>query len=149
MPIIRSVIEGIQLNVTYFYFFLIYLISVDGGWSQWSSWICDKKTGEKERVRECGNPSPLNGGQYCLGSHNEKETCAGENWFLKIFVCQLYFITYQLMEGGVSGDLGLVISLQDNKAGPGIVTILLQSMVDNTVLVIIMIKEYVQVRSCF
>ena len=40
------------------------------------------------------------------------------------------------MEGGVSGDLGLVISLQDNKAEPGSVTILLLAMMDFLVLAI-------------
>ena len=40
------------------------------------------------------------------------------------------------MEGGVSGDLGLVIILQDNKAGPGNVTILLLAMMDFLVLVV-------------
>ena len=38
------------------------------------------------------------------------------------------------MEGGVSGDLGLVIGLQDDKAGPGNVTILLLAMMDFLVL---------------
>ena len=38
------------------------------------------------------------------------------------------------MEGGVIGDLGLVIILQDNKAGPGSVTILLLAMMDFRVL---------------
>ena len=55
---------------------------------------------------------------------------------IKTFVCGLYFISYQLMEGGVSGDLGLVISLQDEKAGPGNVTILLLAMMDFLVLAI-------------
>ena len=40
------------------------------------------------------------------------------------------------MEGGVSGDLGLVIGLQDDKAGPGNVTILLLAMMDFLVLAI-------------
>jgi hypothetical protein len=54
--------------------------------------------------------------------------------FFKQLFCRLYFFTYQLMEGGVIGDLGLVISLQDNKAGPGSVTILLLAMMDFLVL---------------
>ena len=40
------------------------------------------------------------------------------------------------MEGRVSGDLGLVIILQDNKTGPGNVTILLLAMMDFLVLVV-------------
>jgi hypothetical protein len=60
---------------------IFFRISVNGGWSEWVSWTCDKNTGEKERLKECNNPSPLHGGEYCLGNHNEKGTCSGEEVF--------------------------------------------------------------------
>ena len=44
----------------------------------WSSWICDKNTGEKKRVRQCNHPVPLNGGISCLGSHVDVDICAGK-----------------------------------------------------------------------
>ena len=53
------------------------LTLVNGGWSSWGLWTCDKNTGEKERVRKCNNPTPINGGRYCLGNHNERGTCSG------------------------------------------------------------------------
>jgi hypothetical protein len=51
------------------------LYSVDGGWSQWGSWICDKKSGEKNRVRECSNPFSRNEGLSCLGNIDETDIC--------------------------------------------------------------------------
>ncbi|KAL4230559.1 Thrombospondin type 1 repeat-containing protein [Mactra antiquata] len=49
-----------------------------GGWSFWSPWsICAAScgNGERMRVRECNNPSPLYGGVMCQGSNMDIEQC--------------------------------------------------------------------------
>lgn len=50
----------------------------DGGWSAWSSWTaCSANCGGgyRNRHRNCDNPSPKNGGQYCKGNDIEYEMC--------------------------------------------------------------------------
>ncbi|MEZ4815968.1 MAG: hypothetical protein R3A80_12325 [Bdellovibrionota bacterium] len=57
---------------------------VDGGWSEWSSWVnitaCSKSCGggtlTQSRSRTCSNPSPANGGADCVGSANETRSAA-------------------------------------------------------------------------
>lgn len=52
--------------------------AVNGGWSSWSSWSeCHprcSKAGQK-RTRTCTNPTPMNGGQMCLGPAQQKMDC--------------------------------------------------------------------------
>ena len=53
-------------------------ILVDNKWSLWSSWTsCTKSCaiGERIRSRICNNPSPQDGGKYCIGQRSEKEYC--------------------------------------------------------------------------
>ena len=53
---------------------------VNGGWSEWGSWIsCNAKTGKKKRIRRCNNPPPRNGGAACSGSSSEETTCTVGN----------------------------------------------------------------------
>jgi semaphorin 5 len=45
----------------------------DGGWGKWSEWVeCPHcLAGCKTRTRQCDNPPPENGGQYCIGNDVE------------------------------------------------------------------------------
>uniref|UniRef100_A0A8C8SV87 Complement C8 alpha chain n=1 Tax=Pelusios castaneus TaxID=367368 RepID=A0A8C8SV87_9SAUR len=46
----------------------------NGGWSCWSSWTpC--QSGTKTRTRQCNNPSPQNGGAWCVGQSVQTKTC--------------------------------------------------------------------------
>ncbi|XP_077998339.1 uncharacterized protein LOC144451387 isoform X2 [Glandiceps talaboti] len=48
---------------------------VDGGWSVWSDYNQCSEGGIKTRTRECNNPSPSIGGNYCEGSSTEDKVC--------------------------------------------------------------------------
>jgi len=51
---------------------------VHGGWSQWSSFDeCSRSCGGgvQKATRECNNPKPENGGQYCLGERVRYRSC--------------------------------------------------------------------------
>ena len=53
-------------------------ISVDGGWSTWSSWgscstTCD--LGTTLRTRQCNNPTPSSYGMNCSGTFTEEKPC--------------------------------------------------------------------------
>ncbi|KAH3799117.1 hypothetical protein DPMN_152720 [Dreissena polymorpha] len=59
--------------------FNIILLTVDGGWTLWTTWSgCDVTcgTGHVTRGRSCSNPVPKDGGGDCTGSHNETKSCA-------------------------------------------------------------------------
>lgn len=56
--------------------------SVDGGYSQWTSWsqcsaTCDN--GTQQRSRSCTVPPPANGGKPCAGPNEETQTCNNSN----------------------------------------------------------------------
>ncbi|XP_048578078.1 uncharacterized protein LOC5504431 [Nematostella vectensis] len=54
------------------------LILVNGGWSAWSNWTpCSVKCegGTQSRDRNCTHPSPLNGGDNCVGEGKETRAC--------------------------------------------------------------------------
>lgn len=47
---------------------------IHGSWSCWSSWsLCS--AGQRSRSRSCSNPSPQNGGQFCIGEPTETSAC--------------------------------------------------------------------------
>ncbi|KRY41536.1 Semaphorin-5A [Trichinella spiralis] len=51
---------------------------IHGQWSAWSPWRpCSKPcgTGTQKRTRTCDNPSPLNGGDNCVGADEQLQTC--------------------------------------------------------------------------
>lgn len=55
---------------------------INGSWSDWGNWLpCSATcgTGLRSRERECNNPSPQHGGQYCTGQTTESEICVKPN----------------------------------------------------------------------
>ncbi|XP_054272557.1 hemicentin-1-like [Macrosteles quadrilineatus] len=51
---------------------------VHGGWSEWTDWTsCSESCGRgtRRRYRRCDSPAPALGGDTCLGSDGEQETC--------------------------------------------------------------------------
>ena len=55
-----------------------YPCPVDGGWGSWSPYSKCSETcggGNKERTRQCNNPTPLHGGAVCSGESNQIESC--------------------------------------------------------------------------
>lgn len=57
-------------------FFLLFFLSVNGGWSTWSPWSqCSHPCMIKMRTRECTNPPPENGGLNCTGTKVEQFPC--------------------------------------------------------------------------
>lgn len=69
------------------------VVKVDGGWSEFGAWTkCSKEcgAGSQNRTRTCTNPTPANGGKYCVGSPGLKtQICniqpCGEGWFHSSF----------------------------------------------------------------
>jgi len=54
------------------------LISVDGGWDDWSAWSKCSATcagGSRERYRTCTNPAPQHNGAVCKGQDMLSEPC--------------------------------------------------------------------------
>ena len=108
-----------QLEITKFANF-----SVNGDYSEWSSWsICSKTCGRgiKKRIRACNNPLPSNGGKDCyeqgLGPSEQRMHCFERscpckylpgchgNGFKKLrFLTCLYF--FQWTEVTMIGQLG-------------------------------------------
>ena len=61
--------------------FIWFLFSVDGGFSDWSSWSQCSVTcgnGTKQRTRSCTNPPPANSGKQCGGRTLEIIICPNE-----------------------------------------------------------------------
>lgn len=53
-------------------------ISVNGNWTEWSSWNECSVTcggGMKVRERNCSNPIPQYGGESCFGNYSNTELC--------------------------------------------------------------------------
>ncbi|XP_052790255.1 SCO-spondin-like isoform X2 [Mya arenaria] len=51
---------------------------VDGGWEIWGDWSnCDVTCGHgnKQRIRNCSNPTPAYGGHNCIGIESETTSC--------------------------------------------------------------------------
>uniref|UniRef100_A0A672GY84 Complement component C7 n=1 Tax=Salarias fasciatus TaxID=181472 RepID=A0A672GY84_SALFA len=47
---------------------------IDGRWSCWSGWSSCSR-GRRSRSRSCSNPTPQNGGQFCIGESTETSDC--------------------------------------------------------------------------
>lgn len=57
---------------------IIRYVSVNGEWSNWSSWSqCQGRCGMgiQSRSRTCSEPAPTYGGHLCRGSSKERRTC--------------------------------------------------------------------------
>ncbi|XP_065567127.1 A disintegrin and metalloproteinase with thrombospondin motifs 9-like isoform X4 [Artemia franciscana] len=51
---------------------------VDGGWGPWQEWSSCSRTcggGIQKRERFCNFPTPVHGGNYCLGNRTQYKTC--------------------------------------------------------------------------
>ena len=50
---------------------------VQGGWTAWSYTKCSQKCfgGTRMRSRNCTNPTPQNGGEFCVGNFLEILRC--------------------------------------------------------------------------
>ena len=57
--------------------YLIFTVTVHGGWSGWAVWTsCTNNcAGMSSRVRSCTNPPPAGGGSDCEGHHREEKHC--------------------------------------------------------------------------
>ncbi|KAI0227776.1 hypothetical protein LSAT2_021736 [Lamellibrachia satsuma] len=76
-------------------------IVVDGGWGAWSTWgECSESCGRGAQIRhrQCNNPSPMNGGNYCLGSSTETLPCTCDPKFDAAAACDRRMAT-----GGTPG----------------------------------------------
>ena len=51
--------------------------AVDGKWSSWASWSSCSADCLQFRRRECNNPTPKNGGRYCIGKDIDSQNCTG------------------------------------------------------------------------
>merc|ERR1719369_2732853 len=56
---------------------------VDGKWSEWGPWG-DCRDGKKTRTRECNNPAPSVGGEYCTGFSSDTDSCPPDSKCIKI-----------------------------------------------------------------
>ncbi|XP_060558848.1 A disintegrin and metalloproteinase with thrombospondin motifs adt-1-like [Ruditapes philippinarum] len=59
------------------------VISVNGGWSQWTNFgACSvtSGTGHRTRSRQCNNPTPVHGGHDCVGASSESASCSVNTW---------------------------------------------------------------------
>ncbi|CAC5393785.1 unnamed protein product [Mytilus coruscus] len=58
-----------------------------GQWTEWGSWsnchmplgVSGYGTGIHERYRDCTDPSPICGGDYCIGNNEMNENCRGKS----------------------------------------------------------------------
>ena len=60
------------------YLYLTLVVSVNGGWSDWTEYReCSETCGEgiQTRTHECNNPTPQFEGNDCDGSPEESRTC--------------------------------------------------------------------------
>ena len=60
--------------------FVVLVVAVDGGFTEWSSWSdCSVSCGDgkRSRSRNCTNPEPSCGGKDCVGIVKEVVDCVG------------------------------------------------------------------------
>ena len=75
MPQLARKILSWVLPVT---IYILLLIPVDGGWSEFNEWSACSLTcggGTQSRTRTCDNPPPLNAGRSCAGEPTEVRAC--------------------------------------------------------------------------
>lgn len=52
---------------------------INGKWGRWGNYSACSRTcggGIEKKYRECDNPSPKNGGNYCIGDRVKYRSCA-------------------------------------------------------------------------
>ncbi len=56
-----------------------FILSVDGNWGPWTSWVCPVTcgSGTQTRTRQCNDPAPAHDGNVCPGLNSETASCAG------------------------------------------------------------------------
>ena len=63
------------------------LLTVNGGWSTWTSWsMCSSSVarGISQRQRTCSNPTPSALGRDCNGDSTDKRPCPGNEQTFKL-----------------------------------------------------------------
>ncbi|XP_055987448.1 A disintegrin and metalloproteinase with thrombospondin motifs 8 [Sorex fumeus] len=83
--------------------------SVDGSWSSWGSWgACSRTCGGGIQYihRDCANPAPRNGGEYCVGQRTSyrscnTQECPDRKTFREVQCEQFNNINYKDSEGNV------------------------------------------------
>ena len=79
---IHSKTSSMDYIILHFVWSAFLSISVNGGLSSWSSWEECTETcggGRQHRYRYCTNPSPSNGGAFCVGLFNQSRICGVGN----------------------------------------------------------------------
>lgn len=72
--------------------YLMFVIQVNGDWSEWSSWNPCSATcngGIQDRIRQCNAPQPSNGGLYCNGTTIISRPCNNIFCESKFVACTL------------------------------------------------------------
>lgn len=68
-----------------------------GGWSAWSEWSLCTMDCLHHRRRQCNDPKPANGGEFCKGRDHSMEVCTGD-------MCKEKRQTALMKEYGGNGD---------------------------------------------
>ncbi|XP_049824532.1 A disintegrin and metalloproteinase with thrombospondin motifs 9 isoform X2 [Aethina tumida] len=58
------------------------LVPIDGGWGEWGKWgPCSRSCGGgiMKQTRKCDNPTPSNGGNFCMGRREQIRSCNVQN----------------------------------------------------------------------
>ena len=69
---------GTAIHIANYVFTLpVGVCPLDGQWGSWGSWSTCGSNCQKSKYRNCTNPAPGNGGNYCPGSGQVNSSCTG------------------------------------------------------------------------